>query len=616
MNYQIKKAVVVFAAFIIAFNPFIPSSSKKIKDNAIVEKFGVMKNVLSYYRKEVEKPLAIASLPPSFSWLDGGWVTPARFQGNCGSCWDFAAVGALEAIIKIREGMTSLNPDLSEQYILSCLPNAGSCKGGSPYLAYYYIKSTSPEGNYHNGIVTEDCFPYEANDWVPCSHKCSNWEEKLVPIKEYGYWMPDGSNEDRQRIKTQIMEDGPVVSFMDATEDFAKWGLYHHNSTDYYPYKRGTSINHCIVIVGWKDDDSIPHGGYWICKNSWGKYWGYNGFFNIEYGSLNIDSYEIAWVDYDASAYNWPPVAEAGEAYHGSVGEKISFDGSNSCDDGNIIEWHWDFGDGSSANGSRVEHAYNKRGIYTITLEVKDESGKIGIGKTAAFIDAWKEGDEWIYDVKNIEINIADGFSASLNANIEKLDIKMEEGKLGIKGRIKGTFDVNSQPPLQFTGNLFFVTIDGSIKMDENFGFEKVDLNVKGIAMIKFKTFAIPIPLPIKAGIEINFNPTLHIIDFPLEEDKTWNSEICNIDVDGEASALFGLIKYPIKYTLYLGSIEGNCEKKETINVEAGSYEAYKISYYDFLTIYYSPEISNIVKAEASFENNTFYAELKEVNYE
>ncbi|MCD6572495.1 MAG: hypothetical protein J7K95_00160 [Thermoplasmata archaeon] len=174
MNYQIKKAVVVFAAFIIAFNPFIPSSSKKIKDNAIVEKFGVMKNVLSYYRKEVEKPLAIASLPPSFSWLDGGWVTPARFQGNCGSCWDFAAVGALEAIIKIREGMTSLNPDLSEQYILSCLPNAGSCKGGSPYLAYYYIKSTSPEGNYHNGIVTEDCFPYEANDWVPCSHKCGN----------------------------------------------------------------------------------------------------------------------------------------------------------------------------------------------------------------------------------------------------------------------------------------------------------------------------------------------------------------------------------------------------------------------------------------------------------
>jgi len=219
------------------------------------------------------------------------------------------------------------------------------------------------------------------------------------------------------------------------------------------------------------------------------------------------------------------------------------------------------------------------------------------------------------YDVKNIEINISDGFSASIDANIEKLDIKMEEGKLGIKGRIKGNFDVNSQLPLQFTGNLFFVTIDGNINMDDEFGFEKADLNVKGIAMVKFEAFPVPIPLPIKADIEINFNPTLHIIDFPLEEGKTWNSEICNIDLEGEASALFGLIRYPIKYTLYLGSIEGNCEKKETINVEAGSFEAYKISYYDFLTLYYAPEIANIVKAEASFNKSTLYAELREANY-
>ncbi len=615
MNQQIKKAFVIIAAFVIAANPFMATSSKKI-ENKSIPGFGVMQNVLSYYRKEVEKPHAIAPLPHYFSWLDGGWVTPAKNQGNCGSCWDFAAIGALESIIKIREGIAALNPDLSEQYVMSCLPNAGSCKGGSPYLAYYYIKSTSSEGNYHNGIVTEDCFPYEAKDWIPCSHKCSNWEEKLVPIKDYGYWIPDGSNEDRQRIKTQIMENGPVVSFMDATQDFTKWGLYHHNSTDYYPYKRGRGINHCIVILGWKDDDSIPHGGYWICKNSWGKYWGYNGFFNIEYGSLNIDSYEITWVDYDSNAYNWPPAADAGGPYFGSVGQEIIFDGSKSNDDGKIVEWNWQFGDGSSANGSKIKHSYNKRGIYNVILQVKDEDGKIGIGKTAAFIDAWKEGDEWIYDVKNIEVNIADGFSASIDANIEKLDIKMNGGKLEVKGRIRGSFDVNSQPPFQFTGNLFFVTIDGNINMDDDFGFEKAVLNVKGIAMVKFETFPLPISLPIKANIEINFNPTLHIIDFPLEEGKAWNSEICNIDLEGEASALFGLIKYPIEYKLYLGSIEGNCEKKETVNVEAGSFEAYKISYYDFLTLYYAPEIANIVKAEASFSNSTLYAELREVSYE
>jgi len=99
MNQQIKKAFVIIAAFVIAANPFMATSSKKI-ENKSIPGFGVMQNVLSYYRKEVEKPHAIAPLPHYFSWLDGGWVTPAKNQGNCGSCWDFAAIGALESIIK------------------------------------------------------------------------------------------------------------------------------------------------------------------------------------------------------------------------------------------------------------------------------------------------------------------------------------------------------------------------------------------------------------------------------------------------------------------------------------------------------------------------------------
>jgi len=67
-----------------------------------------------------------------------------------------------------------------------------------------------------------------------------------------------------------------------------------------------------VCIVGWKDDDSIQNGGYWICKNSWGTDWGYDGFANIEYGSMNIDKSRfpfdgfILWVDYNPDDYAWP----------------------------------------------------------------------------------------------------------------------------------------------------------------------------------------------------------------------------------------------------------------------------------------------------------------------
>ncbi|HET6228216.1 MAG TPA: PKD domain-containing protein [Bacteroidia bacterium] len=40
-----------------------------------------------------------------------------------------------------------------------------------------------------------------------------------------------------------------------------------------------------------------------------------------------------------------------------------------------IIEWNWDFGDGSTANTQQTSHAYTKAGVYTVTLTVKNKNG-------------------------------------------------------------------------------------------------------------------------------------------------------------------------------------------------------------------------------------------------
>jgi C1A family cysteine protease len=76
----------------------------------------------------------ITTIPDEFDWknINGkDFTTPARNQGNVGTCWLFAALAILESNIEIRENCSILNPDLSEQYVLSCINGAGGVNGGS-----------------------------------------------------------------------------------------------------------------------------------------------------------------------------------------------------------------------------------------------------------------------------------------------------------------------------------------------------------------------------------------------------------------------------------------------------------------------------------------------------
>ena len=345
------------------------------------------------------KPTSKTDLPAYFSWRDYNgfdWTTSAKDQGSCGSCWDFAALGALESIIQIREGCAGLNLDLSEQYILSCLSAAGSCNGGWAYSAYRWIKSNSSSGNYCNGIIPEFCFPYQVNDDVPCENVSPDWEEFLIPISTYGRWVPDGSVEDRNAMKTQIMESGPIATtmlftiYLHGPNNLEEWGYIHHNSTDVYRYPGPFSgTNHQVVIVGWNDDSNYTNGGYWIVKNSLSEEWGYDGFFNIEYGSLKIDSADINWVEYHATNFsNWVPVARITGPSQGQTNQEMMFDGSESIDhEGSIISYEWDLGDGTTTPGITVSHTYTQEGIYLVALTVTDNESNTDTQTMWVYID-------------------------------------------------------------------------------------------------------------------------------------------------------------------------------------------------------------------------------------
>jgi hypothetical protein len=59
-------------------------------------------------------------------------------------------------------------------------------------------------------------------------------------------------------------------------------------------------------------------------------------------------------------------------------GETVTLDGSASFDpDGRIVNYSWDFGDGSpaqSTNATKVDHKYPRAGRYTVTLIVSDST--------------------------------------------------------------------------------------------------------------------------------------------------------------------------------------------------------------------------------------------------
>lgn len=75
-------------------------------------------------------------------------------------------------------------------------------------------------------------------------------------------------------------------------------------------------------------------------------------------------------------AVNRPPLAASLTDRVVCPGEAVVFDGGASMDpDGSIVAHEWEFGDGNSASGARVEHRFASPGTYPVVLRVTDNSG-------------------------------------------------------------------------------------------------------------------------------------------------------------------------------------------------------------------------------------------------
>lgn len=83
------------------------------------------------------------------------------------------------------------------------------------------------------------------------------------------------------------------------------------------------------------------------------------------------------WYVWQIMMENKPPSAYLStNATQGTAPLAINFDGSSSSDpDGEITDYQWNFGDGETGRGRKVQHVYKNPGSYTATLTVTDDDG-------------------------------------------------------------------------------------------------------------------------------------------------------------------------------------------------------------------------------------------------
>jgi C1A family cysteine protease len=250
-------------------------------------------------------------------------------------------------------------PDFSEQDLLSC-SGAGDCVfGGSPSLALNYIMNT--------GVVTEDCFPYTAQD-DPCN-LCYDYLDKMATITSWG-WVTQ-MTADENAIKLAL-QSGPLVAYMTVYSDF----IYYSGGI-YEPIPAQEEGGHGVVLVGYNDDD--PNNKYWICKNSWGTDWGEDGYFNIKMGVCDIGTFvQQLW---GVTINNQPPVLDdvnlsiAGQTFREGKEIRVQLQGSDP-DSGSLIFNVTPLPRGATVNASTGEFTwtpgYDQAGVYDLRFSVSD----------------------------------------------------------------------------------------------------------------------------------------------------------------------------------------------------------------------------------------------------
>ena len=252
------------------------------------------------------------------------FCTGIRDQSGCGSCVAFATVAAVESSYEVYTQNPSANLDLSEWDLFT--------RGGNCGIGWMFVPALNALLKY--GLCEESCYPYLTDEL-----RCAGYSSQLVKIAS---WKQLTSQDE---IKWWIANRGSVITGMEVYDDFFNYG-----SGIYSAAYGGFVGNHAVAIVGFSDE-----GKYWICKNSWGTFWGESGWFRISYtADTAFGKFGFYGVQFAGS----PTPPNAPEKPSGSAicvaGTSYSYSTSATDPGGDKVKYTFDWGDETTSTTSLV----------------------------------------------------------------------------------------------------------------------------------------------------------------------------------------------------------------------------------------------------------------------
>jgi hypothetical protein len=238
---------------------------------------------------------AHASLPHNFDWcnVDGkSFCAPSWNQHQpkyCGACYIHGTLSALNDRLKIMRNGEGIDILLARQVILNCGQKHGfgnGCHGGESTDIFEFMRQIGlgEEGCYNYLAEEKECPDSGEGYCINCmmfggdttDYKCWAVDQYVkYYVKDYGFVTGE------EKMKAEIYARGPVTCGLVCPDEFVygyKGGIFEYKGNE-------TDVDHDVEVVGWGEEDGVP---FWKVRNSWGTYWGEDGFFRIVRGKNNL----------------------------------------------------------------------------------------------------------------------------------------------------------------------------------------------------------------------------------------------------------------------------------------------------------------------------------------